>query len=163
MECIFDVAVILIRRAFACLDKPGPKSRAVRSVVMVYCVLIARGIYPMKYVHGCVLFCFVTIISLQWRHNGPMASQITSLTIVYLNVYSGADQRKHQSSASLDLVRGIHRRQMNFPHKWPVTRKMFPFWWRHHVLQWIHSMNISFTLNLWCTRLWYIRGDTWHF
>ena len=37
-----------------------------------------------------------------------MASKITSLTIVYLSVYSGADQRKHQSSASLAFVRGIH-------------------------------------------------------
>ena len=56
-----------------------------------------------------------------------MASQITSLTIVYSTVYSGADQRKHQSSASLAFVRGIHRGQVNSPHKWPVTRKMFPF------------------------------------
>ena len=56
-----------------------------------------------------------------------MASQITSLAIVYSTVYSGADQRKHQSSASLALVRGIHRRPVNSPHKWPVTRKMFPF------------------------------------
>ena len=38
-----------------------------------------------------------------------MTSQITSLTIVYSNVYSGANQRKHQSSASLAFVRGIHR------------------------------------------------------
>ena len=37
-----------------------------------------------------------------------MASQITSLTIVCSAVYSGADQRKHQS-ASLAFVRGIHR------------------------------------------------------
>ena len=57
---------------------------------------------------------------------GSMASQITSLTIVYSVVYSGADQRKHQSSASLAFVRGIHRGPVNFPHKWPVTRKMFP-------------------------------------
>ena len=56
-----------------------------------------------------------------------MASQITSLTIVYLTVYSGADQRKHQSSASLAFVWGIHRGPVNSPHKWPVTRKMFPF------------------------------------
>ena len=56
-----------------------------------------------------------------------MASQITSLVIVYLTVYSGADQRKHQSSASLAFVRGIHRGPVNSPHKWPVTRKMFPF------------------------------------
>ena len=54
-----------------------------------------------------------------------MASHITSLTIVYSTVYSGADQRKHQSSASLTSVRGIHRRPVNFPHKWPVTRKCF--------------------------------------
>ena len=38
-----------------------------------------------------------------------MASQITSLTVVYSNVYSDADQRKHQSSALLTFVGGIHR------------------------------------------------------
>ena len=56
-----------------------------------------------------------------------MASQITSLTIVYSTVYSGTDQRKHQSSASLAFVRGIHRWPVNSPHKGPVTRKMFSF------------------------------------
>ena len=56
-----------------------------------------------------------------------IASQITSLTIVYSIVYSDADQRKHQSSASLAFVWGIHRGPVNSPHKWPVTRKMFPF------------------------------------
>ena len=44
---------------------------------------------------------------------GAMASQITGLMVVYSTVYSGTDQRKHQSSASLALVRGIHR--------WPVA------------------------------------------
>ena len=57
---------------------------------------------------------------------GAIASQITSLTIVYSTVYSGADQRKHQSSASLVFVWGIHRGPVNSPHKGPVTRKMFP-------------------------------------
>ena len=56
-----------------------------------------------------------------------MASQITGLMIVYSSVYSGADQRKHKSSASLAFVRGIHRRPVNSPHKGPVTWKMFPF------------------------------------
>ena len=56
-----------------------------------------------------------------------IASQITSLTIVYPIVYSGTDKRKHQSSASLAFVRGIHRRPVNSPHKWPITRKMVPF------------------------------------
>ena len=58
---------------------------------------------------------------------GVMTSLITSLTIVYSTVYSDADQRKHQSSASLAFVWGIHRLPVNSPHKWPVTQKMFPF------------------------------------
>ena len=58
---------------------------------------------------------------------GAMASQITSLTTVYSTVYSDADQRKHQSSASLAFVWAIHRWPVNSPHKWPVTRKMFSF------------------------------------
>ena len=58
---------------------------------------------------------------------GMIASQITSLTIVYSTVYSGAVQRKHQSSASQACVRGIHGWPMNSPHKEPVTWKMFPF------------------------------------
>ena len=62
----------------------------------------------------------------RWKHYsdvimGAIASQITSLTIVYSTVYSDADQRKHQSSASLAFVRGIHRGPVNSPHKWPVT------------------------------------------
>ena len=58
---------------------------------------------------------------------GPMASQITSLTIVYSTVYSGSDQRKRQRSASLAFVRGFHQWPVNSPHKGPVTQKMFPF------------------------------------
>ena len=54
-----------------------------------------------------------------------MASPITSLAIVYSTVYSGADQRKHQRSASLAFLRGIHRWPVNSPHKGPVTRKCF--------------------------------------
>ena len=48
-----------------------------------------------------------------WDYNDvimtTMASEITSLTVVYSTVYSDADQRKHQSSASLAFVWGIHR------------------------------------------------------
>ena len=58
---------------------------------------------------------------------GEIASQITSLTIVYSAVYLDAAQRKYQSSASLAFVRGIHRGPVNSPLKWPVTRKMFTF------------------------------------
>ena len=57
-----------------------------------------------------------------------ISSQITSLTIIYSTVYSGADQSKYQSSASLAFVWGIHRGPVNSPRKWPVTRKMVPFY-----------------------------------
>ena len=38
-----------------------------------------------------------------------MASQISGVSIVCSTVYSGADQRIDQSSASLSFVGGIHR------------------------------------------------------
>ena len=59
-------------------------------------VVIAQPIYCGGYHYNDVIM-------------GSTASQITSLTIVFSTVYSGADQRKHQSSASLAFVRWIHR------------------------------------------------------
>ena len=79
-------------------------------------------------------------LTMRWRHNGHGASQIPSLTIVNSTVYSGADQRKLQSSASLAFVRGIHRGPLDSPHKCPVTRKMFPF--DDVIMKWSLSANI---------------------
>ena len=75
------------------------------------------------------MICFSTFSLFHYNDviMGAIASQITSLPIVYSIVYSDADQRKHQSSASLAFVWGIHRGPVNSPHKWPVMRKMFPF------------------------------------
>ena len=64
---------------------------------------------------------------------GVMTTQITSLTIVYSTVYSGTDQRKHQSPASLAFVRGIHRCPVNSPHKRTSNAENVSTWWRHHV------------------------------
>ena len=55
-----------------------------------------------------------------------MASQITSLAVVYSIVYSGADHRKHQSSASLAFVRWITGTG-EFPSQRASNAKMFPF------------------------------------
>ena len=80
----------------------------------------AKGCFWLfKYIESICHYIDVTM--------GAIPSQNTSLTIIYSIVYSDADQRKHQSSASLAFVRGIHRSTVNSPHKWPVTRKMFPF------------------------------------
>ena len=59
-----------------------------------------------------------------------MASQVTCVSIVCSNFCSGADQRKHQSSASMAVLRRIHRWRVGFPHKGPVLLKK-SFWWRH--------------------------------
>ena len=77
--------------------------------------------------HHHSLMRFVPILHFSDVIMGAKASQITSLTTVYPTVYSGADQRKHQSSVSLAFVQGIHRSPVNSPHKRPVTWKMFPF------------------------------------
>ena len=54
---------------------------------------------------------------------GAMASQITSLSIVHLNIYSGTDQENANAPRHYTLCGS----PVNSPHKWPVTRKMFPF------------------------------------
>ena len=95
---------------------------------------------------------------------GTIASQITSLTIVYSTVYSGADQSKHQSSASLAFVWGIHRGPVNSPHKWPVTRKMFPFddvimCTNSHIFLGVNIMSQSYMLC--CVLLFIMWLDIW--
>ena len=71
-----------------------------------------------------------------WHHNdvimGAIASQITSLTIVYSTFYSGADQRKHQSSASLSFVWGNSPETGEFPAQMATNTEYISTWWRHH-------------------------------
>ena len=79
---------------------------------------------------------------LLWRHNEP--DGVSNHQPYDSIVYSGTDQGKHQSSASLAFVRVIHRRPVNSPHKWPVTRKMFPF--DDVIMTWHHDMETLLTL-----------------
>ena len=65
-------------------------------------------------------------VALRWRHKERDGVSNHQPHDCLPTVYSGADQRKHQSSASLAFVWGIHRSPVNFPHKGPVTRKLFP-------------------------------------
>ena len=107
----------------------------------------------------CILHNFITItVTSHWARWRP--TYITSLTVVYLTVYSGIDQ----SSASLAFVRGIHRWPVNSPHKEWVTRKISPcddvimtvtaYKYHNHIgltLQTIGVPNTSYILN-----------DMWH-
>ena len=62
-----------------------------------------------------------------------MVFQITGISIVCSTIFWDADQRQHQSSASLAFVRNIHRLPVDSHYKGPLTRKIFAFtWWRHH-------------------------------
>ena len=76
-------------------------------------------------------FCPVAVVVGQYSHHSDvimsvMASQITDIS-VYSTVWSGLDQRKQQSSASLASVWEIPQWPVNSPHKGPVTRKFFHF------------------------------------
>ena len=55
---------------------------------------------------------------------GTMASQIISLIIVYLTVYSGADKKTHPSPALLAF---------EFPAQMSNNTENVSIWWRHHV------------------------------
>ena len=75
----------------------------------VFIVIMKPKLCKIKWLHICwsplylTLFHYIDVIMT------TMASQITSLTVVYSTIYSDAYQRKHQSSASLAFVWGIHR------------------------------------------------------
>ena len=84
--------------------------------------------------HGITARCSNITICLQcllkpsqWRHNGRDSVSNHQLHKCYLNYLFSADERKHQISESLAFVWGIHRWPVSSPHKWPVTRKTFPF------------------------------------
>ena len=98
--------------------------------ISFYCDNILSLLPDLRY-SFTLLFYFSMISPTWWHHNDVImssrASQIASLTIVWATVYSGTDQRKHQSSASPAFVWGIHRWPVNSPHKGPVTRNIFLF------------------------------------
>ena len=75
----------------------------------------------------------------QSHYNGvimdTMASQITILAIVYSTVYSGADQRNHQSSALLAFCAGNSPVTGEFPAQMASNVENVFIWWHHHVLQ----------------------------
>ena len=81
--------------------------------------------WPMYVLYCVICYHYVDVIM------SAMASQITSLTIVNSTVYSGGDQIRHQSSASLAFVRGSHRGPVNSPHNSQYAENVST-WWRHH-------------------------------
>ena len=87
---------------------------------------------------------------------GSIASQITSLTIIYSTVYSGPDQRKHQSPASLA-----------FPAQMASNTENVSIWWRHHDCKnmniWNkYELHIIKTTKIPCQEL-DLSGHTWPF
>ena len=73
------------------------------------------------------------IYTLHWRHNGRDGVSNHQPYDCLLNLFSGADQRKHQSAASLAFVRGIPRaRTGEFPAQMASNAENASIWWRHH-------------------------------
>ena len=110
-------------------------------VIIWFCCTLHCCVSSISLVDSCDLVFGAALLAIgQWYNfhcseviMSMMASQITTLPIVYSSVYSGADQRKHQSSVSLVFVRGIHRWPVNSLHRGLVTWKNVSIWWCHHV------------------------------
>ena len=88
---------------------------------------------------------FVFAHALRWRHNEWDGVSNHQPYDCLLNCLSGRRSKKTSKPASLAFVLGIHRRPVNSPHKWPVTRKLFPFddvimniWW-----SWCYIMDLN--------------------
>ena len=105
--------------------------------------------------HICIKILLIIEICLHicsWQYSSPspvhysegiisvMASQITSLTIVYSIIYRGADQRKHQSSASRPLW-GNSPVTGEFPAQRASNTENVSIWWCHHVMAWKRTDN----------------------
>ena len=71
-----------------------------------------------------------------------MASQITSLTIVYSTVYSGANQRKHQKFRVTGLCAGNSPATGEFPAQMASYAENVSIWWRHHDCEWLLVINL---------------------
>ena len=118
---------------FIVIDKPSWKnaqSTAVslpRTLGKISKLLGDWEINTMDHFNRNELWILRALTFLLYHYSDAMAPQITGLTIVYSIVFSGADHRNHQTSASRAFVWGMHRWPVNSPHIGPVTRNMFPF------------------------------------
>ena len=86
---------------------------------------VETGTFKLAEDHG--LWCPGSLSPLRWHHNGRDSVSNHHPHDCLLNRLFRRRSKKHQSSASLAFVPGIHRGPVNSPHKWPVTRKIFPF------------------------------------
>ena len=112
-----------------------------------YCLFLLIALMPTKATGHYLTHCALSLQTHFTHYNdvtmGTMASQITSLTIVYSAVYSGADRRKHQSLAPLAFI----------PQRASYAENV-SIWCRHHVtsMSWWCHWNYA---NVPCGCIWY--------
>ena len=79
-----------------------------------------------------------------FQYNGvtmsAMASQITSLTIVYSTVYLRRRSRKTPKLRVTGLCVGNSPLTSKFPGHMASNAENVSIWWRHHVLQWLTTV-----------------------
>ena len=108
-----------------------PCHQAVRNILSLQQNCLMEWIYTC-----CLHYSDVTM--------GGMASQITSLTIVYSTVNAGTDQRKHQSSASLAFCAGNSPVTDEFPAQRARNAENVSIWWCHHMVKGSSTTTIQF-------------------
>ena len=89
-------------------------------------------------------YTYEYLISFQWRHNERDGVSNLQRLDCYSIVCSGADQRKHQSTASLTFVRGNSPMTGEIPAQRDSNAENVSIWWRHHdQLLWSVVINVN--------------------
>ena len=94
------------------LIKNADNQRSIAKTCVILCVALRLLMAQHRWGLGHMQYWYYSDVIMS-----AMASQITGVLIVYSHVSPSADQRNHQSSASLPFVRGIRRWLVNSPHK----------------------------------------------
>ena len=74
---------------------------------------------------------------------GAMASQIVSLTIVYLTVYSRRRSKKTSKLRVTGLCEGNSPVTGEFPAQGAINAENVSIWWRHHAYKGYHLFGVS--------------------
>ena len=111
--------------------------------------------------------CLTNVLTLLWRHNGCDSVSNHQPHHCLLNRLFRRRSKKTSKLRVTGLCAGIHRGPVNSPHKWPVTRKMFPFddvimnarWSIETNISEYSSQSTSTLIVLCCALLWLGNGQ----
>ena len=109
--------------------------------------IIQKDLSNTLWIDDVYMFDQHCIRTLQWRHNDHDGVSNHQPNHCLLNLLFGCRLKKTSKLRVTGLCAG--NSPVNSPHKWPVTRKMFPWWHHHDTLQRNFTEPFSFNWFIW--------------